>query len=128
MLDVSVKSAAQDSPPPAPARIVVQWSCNGESRIPSHEMELVEKSLDGLTSDNVRSAFPLHLSCGSLVLSPDGFTVWLQQGATSVIAGEAVDASLARPKGIPSSGVVDIRALAPEVQEAIARLLKAATR
>ena len=108
--------------PPQASPFTVQWSSNGECRI--HEQE--RHDIADLFEERGPSVFPIHGHWGALNLGHDGFTVWLYTAGGAYIAGEVVEKSRARARGIPASGTVEIGSLPPDVQEAIATLLKRA--
>jgi hypothetical protein len=113
---------------PSPPIRTVQWGSGGETRITENDREDISEAVDDTMPGTYRSLFPLHGAFGVISLGVDGHTLWLFQDGATYIAGELVDPSTARPKGLSSAGTVDISALGKAEQEAILTLLAAKRR
>jgi hypothetical protein len=105
---------------PAQTKYTIQWGANGESRIGTDERDEIADAFEV----RGKALFPLHGGYGALSLGVDGFTVWLYTAGGAFIAGEVVDEATARPRGVPASGTVEISSLPPDVQAAVALLIK----
>lgn len=111
---------------PGPAKLTLQWGSGGESRIHEDECQAISDAVDRCRPGEYRTVFPVHGSWGALSLGIDGTTVWLYTSGGAFVAAELIDPATARPRGIPATGVVDVGKLAPDVQAAIAMLLRQA--
>lgn len=112
--------------PPPETKLALQWGSGGECRVHEDDCQAVCDAVDRCAPGNYRSVFPVHGSWGALSLGVDGRTVWLYTSAGAFIAGELVDPNFMRPRGLPANGQVDISKLTPDVQAAIAMLMKQA--
>lgn len=126
-------SASDSTPPKAPENfgppaLVPQWGSSGESRIDEQDRDTVYDAVKACDPMEYRSLFPIHGAFGALSLGPDGLTLWLYTAGGAYIVGEMVNPETARPKSVPASGSVNISSLSPDLQDAVMKLLKGASR